>query len=214
MADAPLPTNLNRARESKIEELSRHFANDDLSLEDLERRIESVYKAANVADLEAITADLRLAVAANPSDNSPIREADPLHAGMPAPIELPRSRMLAIMSSTKRVGRWTVPRDLSVFAMMSDTKIDLTRASLPAGGIVNLDMTTVMASFKVIVPPGMRVVNDLHSIMSDVGSAAEDPLPGELTSARVPVLRLTGTAFMSEVKIKVRRREEPLYEED
>jgi hypothetical protein len=71
-----------------------------------------------------------------------------------------------------------------------------------------------MASFKVIVPPGMRVVNDLHSIMSDVGSAAEDPLPGELTSARVPVLRLTGTAFMSEVKIKVRRREEPLYEED
>jgi hypothetical protein len=27
-------------------------------------------------------------------------------------------------------------------------------------------------------------------------------------------LRLTGTAFMSEVKIKVRRREEPLYEED
>ena len=52
MADAPLPTNLSRARESKIEELSRHFANDDLSLEDLERRIESVYKAANAAELK------------------------------------------------------------------------------------------------------------------------------------------------------------------
>jgi hypothetical protein len=122
--------------------------------------------------------------------------------------------MLAIMSSTKRVGRWAVPRDLSVFAMMSDTKLDLTTAALPAGGIVNVDMTAVMASFKVIVPPGMRVVNDLHSIMSDVGSAAEELLPGEFTSLRVPVLRLTGTAFMSEVKVKVRRREEPIADED
>ena len=58
MADVPVPS-LARARELKIEELSAHFANDDLSLEDLERRIEQVYRASNVAELETITADLR-----------------------------------------------------------------------------------------------------------------------------------------------------------
>ena len=57
------PPALTRAREQKIAELSTHFANDDLSLEDLERRIERVYKAATIADLEAITADLRSSAA-------------------------------------------------------------------------------------------------------------------------------------------------------
>ena len=57
MADSSVPVpSLSRAREEKISELSTHFANDDLSLEDLERRIERVYKAANVAELEDITA--------------------------------------------------------------------------------------------------------------------------------------------------------------
>ena len=63
MADAPLPlSSLSRAREQKISELSQAFANDDLSLDDLERRIERVYKAANVVELDEITADLRQAV--------------------------------------------------------------------------------------------------------------------------------------------------------
>ena len=37
---SPTPSvpNFARAREQKIEELSSHFANDDLSLDDLERR--------------------------------------------------------------------------------------------------------------------------------------------------------------------------------
>jgi hypothetical protein len=197
MSDAPLPTNLSRAREIKIEELSRLFASDDLSIEDLERRIERVYQAANIAELDAITADLRLPAVI--PGNTPIRESDPVPGMVAAPIEAPRSRMLSIMASTKRVGRWMVPRDLRAFTMMSDTTLDLTNAAMPVGGIVNVELTAIMTSFKVIVPPGMRVVNDLHSLMSDVTSAADELLPGELTSPRVPVIRLTGTAFMSDV---------------
>jgi len=55
MADAtPSPiASLARAREQKISELSQYFANDDLSLDDLERRIERVYRAANVLELDA-----------------------------------------------------------------------------------------------------------------------------------------------------------------
>ena len=212
MADAPLPTNLNRAREIKIEELSRHFANDDLSLEDLERRIERVYQAANVAELESITADLRRPAVA--SSNAPIRESDPIQQMPGMAIEPPRSRMLSIMASTKRVGRWLVPRDLRAFTMMSDTTLDLTNAAMPVGGIVNVELTAIMTSFRVIVPPGMRVVNDLHSLLSDVASAADELLPNEYTSPRVPVIRLTGTAFMSDVKVKVRRREDPIVDDD
>ena len=59
MSEPLPPPSLARAKEQKINELSEHFANDNLSLEDLERRIERVYKSVSVADLDQVTADLR-----------------------------------------------------------------------------------------------------------------------------------------------------------
>src|SRR6185312_10181555 len=127
MAEPLPPPSLARAREQKISELSTHFANDDLTLEDLERRIERVYKATNVVELEAITADLR-GLAPLPQQGAPSQRAarkgflhkrDPLapppgYAGVPATIEPPSGRILALMSSTRRVGRWAVPRKLDI----------------------------------------------------------------------------------------------------
>ncbi len=217
----PLPApSLARAREQKITELSEHFANDNLSLEDLERRIEQVYKAASVADLEQLTADLR--GSASLADQRPSSARRDRLAPQPAEFsatvqpgyEVPQARMLAIMSSTRRVGRWAVPRDLRMFAMMSDTKLDLTTASLPIGGVVNLEITAIMCAVKIIVPPNMRVVNEMHSFMADVRSGADETLNESLATPGTPIVRLRGTALMSEVKVKVRRREEPVYDDD
>lgn len=221
MSEPLPPPSLSRAREVKINELSQHFANDDLSLEDLERRIERVYKAGSVADLDLITADLRPAAplvdqrlpkGGSRQDRGSLSTQRP-DENLPATYEVPKSRLLAIMSSTRRVGRWAVPRDLRMFALMSDTKIDLTNAALPVGGVVNMEITGIMAAVKIIVPPGMRVINEMHSFMADVRSGA-DEIDADGNVGRGPVIRLTGTAFMAEVKVKVRRREEPVYEDD
>lgn len=215
MAEPLPPPSLKRAREQKVEELSAHFANDDLSLEDLERRIERVYKAASLADLDMITADLR-APAPLVDPRAPRGKVAPLDASspvVPSSFEIPRSRLVAFMSSTRRVGRWAVPRDLDMFAMMSDSQIDLTQAALPVGGVVNIDLTAIMAAVKIIVPPGIRVINELHSFMADVGSAADELLDGT-GAVGSPVIRLTGTAFMAEVKVHVRHREQRLLESE
>ena len=207
MADAPLPA-LSRAREQKISELSQHFANDDLSLDDLERRIERVYHAASIAELDEITADLRAAPPA-PSSAQPVRSAS-----APAPVydrsNLPlyEGRLVAIMSETRRTGRWQVPARLDVVSLMSDTKIDLTSAVMPPGG-AEFHIRSVWAACKIIVPPEMRVVNEMHAIMASVTSKAPEMDP--VGAARQgPVLRLTGTALMAEVKVFVRRREDAL----
>src|SRR6185312_17365173 len=97
MAEPLPPPSLARAREQKISELSEHFANDDLSLEDLERRIERVYKASSMVDLEQITADLHLPATLTDrrqadAGMTPIREAP--QANLPANFEVPRSRLL------------------------------------------------------------------------------------------------------------------------
>ena len=155
MAESPVPS-LARARENKINELSQHFANDDLTLDDLERRIERVYKAANVAELETITADLRSA-AALPVPAEGVSVAPRGGAEVATAGELSRSRVLALMSSTRRIGRWSVPRQLDVRAIMSDTRLDLTHASL-ASPLVDLHVKCVMSQFRIVVPPGMRVI--------------------------------------------------------
>ena len=66
-----------------------------------------------------------------------------------------------------------VPQRLEVVTVMSDTKIDLTQAVMPAG-IVEIDMRVVWAACKVVVPPGMRVINEMHAIMASVHSKADD----------------------------------------
>jgi len=211
MPDSSLPVpSLSRAREEKISELSTHFANDDLSLEDLERRIERVYKAASVAELEEITADLRRAVTSNAP--VPVGKSSRMKVSG-TKYELASARLLSLMSSTRRVGRWAVPQKLDLVAIMSDTKIDFTHAAMP-GGTVNVHMRAIMASCKLVVPPNVRVVNETHSVMSNVRSRADELSPEGVSTPGEAVIRLTGVAFMSDVRIVVRRREEPVYDDD
>lgn len=111
------------------------------------------------------------------------------------------------MGESKRLGRWSVPQRLDVLAIMSDMRLDLTQAVLPPG-IVDIDVRVVWAAFRIIVPPGMRVVNQIHSIMASVHSSTDD-LSSVAGSGGGPIIRLTGLALMGEVKIVVRRREDP-----
>ena len=214
MADVPVPS-LARAREQKINELSVHFANDDLSLEDLERRIEQVYKAGSVAELESITADLTRAAAApapGPTQLPRLRGSG-AKATTPAVYQGTSTRLLSLMSTTRRVGRWLVPPKLDVVAVMSDTKLDLTHAVLPAG-VMDFEVRAVMASLKMIVPPGVRVMVDMHSVMSSVRSRADEFDADVPPSPSAPVVRLTGYAVMADVQVVVRRREEPILDDD
>ena len=209
MAESPVPS-LARARENKINELSQHFANDDLTLDELERRIELVYKAANVSELETLTADLRIA-ATPQGPASVVVEPSGRTRELATPGELSQSRVLALMSSTRRIGRWSVPRELDVRAIMSDTRLDLTHAVL-AAPLVDLRVKCVMSQFRIVVPPGMRVIMDMSSFLSDVASRADGlGLDDAPATQNAPVVRITGFALMSDVKVIVRRKEETAW---
>lgn len=207
MADAPVPS-LTRAREQKINELSQHFANDDLSLDELERRIELVYKAGSVAELDSITADLRLTPTSAGMTPAPMSPRQQVMTGM----EARRGRLLAIMGESRRTGRWLVPSQLRVVSLMSDTQLDLTQAVM-ASGLAEIHVTAMWSSCRLIVPPGMRVINEMHAVMASVTSNADEMDPPGVSRTNAPTIRLTGTAFMAEVKVTVRRKEDPVEEE-
>jgi hypothetical protein len=186
-------------RERVIQQLSEHFANDRLSLDDLESRMELAYKAGSVGELQRLTADL------------PSGTALPVPA--PEVAELPalapdRDRIFAVMSETSRRGSWIVPQRLDVVAVMADTTIDLTQAALPAG-IIDIHIRSLWAAVKVVVPPGLQVVNRLSSLMASVaGGGAPNDAGGPGGGWKEgTVIRLSGWAVMAEVQTKVRRRE-------
>ena len=193
----PVPS-LADERERVIQQLSEHFANDRLTMDELETRLERVYKAGTIEELRRLTADLPA-----PTTLAPVVESD---AVVMAP---DRDRVVAIMSETKRKGPWLVPQRLAIFALMADTTVDLTQATLPAG-IIDIHVRSLMAAVKVIVPPGIQVVSRVGSLMASVhGGGEPDATPGSANWRSGTVVRLTGWACMAEVTVKVRRREKP-----
>ena len=187
-------------RERVIQQLSEHFANDRLSLDELESRMELAYKAGSIGDLQRLTADLPSAFALPVPAPSAAEEVPAL-----AP---DRDRIFAVMSETSRRGAWVVPQRLDLLAVMADTTIDLTQAALPTG-IIDIHIRSIWAAVKIVVPPGLQVVNRLSSLMASVaggGAPNESAGPGGGWKEGT-VIRLTGWAVMAEVQTKVRRRE-------
>lgn len=190
----PPITSLSQLRERAIEQLSAHFAQDDLTLEELERRIEQAYRAENAVELDALTADLRERAMLPPPTAQPgVAPRQRMEVGTRE-----YDRILAVMSETRRTGLWSVPQRLDLVSIMSDTKIDLSSAELP-DGVVDLHVRAVWTSLKIILPPGLRVVNRMSAFMASVNNDA-DEVAGPAVG---PVVRLTGLALMAEVKIVV-----------
>jgi hypothetical protein len=193
------PLSLERERELTVELLSQHFAVDNLSLDELDRRMEQVYRATSVSALRDITRDLPTGSASDAPARAP--------GGAVAPVDaypLERGRIVSIMSETKRKGFWQLPRMLDVWSVMAETRLDLTESQLPEG-VTEIRLHALMCAVKIVVPPGVRVVMQASSLMSTIADDVEEqPSVG----SRAPVLRITGRLVMGELKVSTRHRED------
>lgn len=185
---------LEMQRERAVELLSRHFAHDNLTLDELERRIELAYHARGPAELLDLTRDLPAT-----AEDAPTRRSAPL----PEAFAPEADRIVSVMTETKRRGIWRPARHIDLWAVMSDTRLDLTEAVLNAG-VTEIEVHALMASVRLIVPPGVRVVVQTSAIMAMVSDESIEP---PHVGSGAPVIRLTGFAVMSELKVRVRLRE-------
>lgn len=185
------PVPLAAARERAIELLSSHFANDRLTMDELDQRLEGAYAATSLAELHALTADLPDEQPARPRVGTQVVALDrPEESG----------RIVAIFSETKRGGLWAVPPQLEVTATMSNLTLDLRSARLSAG-LTDVHIKAVMASIQVILPPGVRVIESVRAFMASV---TDDSYSVVTADPSTPVIRLSGHAVMAEVKVKTK----------
>jgi hypothetical protein len=209
-AAAPVPSPvqqaaLEAARERAIRLLTDRFADDTLTVDDFEARLDRMYLAQSPADLDAITADLVGQPTPAPGQRVAVPAAyAPRLPAIPSDVP-PIRRVLALMSESRHGGRFAVPQRLDVVAVMGDLMLDLRDAVLTSG-FCEIDVIAVMANVKVLVPPGVIVEGMVTSFMAAYGNDAEDD--GRL-SANAPRIRLTGIAVMAEVRVRTAPSGEP-----
>lgn len=197
MDDSRAAVPVGVVRERVIQRLTDAFANDLISVAELEERLEKVYRATTAAEAEALIAGL--VPVAGQAGLGLAQRAEQLPYQ-----EEPRSeRFLSIMSSQSRRGVWAVPRRLKTVALFSDTTIDLTHAMLPRD-IIELEVNVIFANLEIIVPPGMRVVNRVGAFAANVESEPALDLAPMVPGS--PVLRVTGNAVFANVEIASAKR--------
>ena len=68
----------------------------------------------------------------------------------------PREGIVVFWSSTKREGRWTLPRTMRVASIMGSAELDLREAEI-GEGVSEIEVMAVFGSVEIFVPVGVRV---------------------------------------------------------
>lgn len=182
---------LEQAREHAIRVLSDGYAYDAIAEDEFEWRLGQLSLANSPAEVQALIADLPAGVGM-PGTSA---RAGTASARAVAPA---LERISGIMSEVRRDGPWRLPQRLTVSAIMSNVRLDLRQAVIPPGCVI--EIRAIMASVSILVPPGLPVDLDVSPFM---GTARND-------SSRVPaafgapLVRVTGSAVMAEVRVRVR----------
>jgi hypothetical protein len=185
----PVPAaSLDGDRERAVERLSIHYARDQLTLEELESRLEQAYAARTPEALDSVLVGLPALVV------TPV----------PAPTVLagkrPKARnFIAVMSGVIRRGAWIVPKRIHAVALMGGIELDLRDAVLDPGG-TEINVLAVMGGVVVTVAPNVRLETDGGAFMGGFEDQLKLPASGD---PNAPLVRLTGFALMGGVEARV-----------
>ncbi len=183
---------LGTTRQQAIDALCDHFANDVLSVEEFERRVDRAHRAESLDEIRELLADL-------PSGDLPVRREEVAtnaieraQASVPVSRVKERGFMVAALGGVERKGRWIPARQNYAVALMGGVVLDFREALLPPGE-TEVWVFTVMGGAEIIVPPGLTVESDGVAILGGfehLEDAAVSPDPD------APVLHIRGLAIM------------------
>jgi Cell wall-active antibiotics response 4TMS YvqF/Domain of unknown function (DUF1707) len=188
---------LRSARAQTIEHLTNAFTRDELGLDEFEERLNRAYAAAAEPELVALVADL------SPESAFVLTELVAVPSSGLAVVERAAQegqRAVAILGSVERRGHWTVARSSGALAVLGSVVIDLRDVTMPAG-VTTLEVSAVLGSVEILVPPNLAVESQGSSILGSfegVQRVPRDPDPS------LPVLRVRGRAILGSIEVVTR----------
>lgn len=182
-------------RESVVEKLRQASVEGRLTLAELTERTEAAYLARTRAELAQLTADL--------PGGAPVRAPAP-PAGSPSTSGV-RKWIVAVMGDTRRKGKWRIDQEIGALCVMGDVTIDLREAEVRTPE-VDITVTCVMGSVKIIVPDGVDVELSGFTVLGDKQvRVVEAP-----TGHNAPVVRIRANVVLGDVKVVGDSRAEPI----
>jgi len=183
----PRAVALREARDGVLTRLSEGFARDELSLDELERRVERAFAAGDEPELSALVVDL-----APPAFAPGVLVRAP--AG-PLASTAPR-RTSAILGNVERRVSHLLP-GARVSAILGNVELDLRDVTLPPG-VTEIEVRAVFGNVELTIPPTLAVECVGTSVLGSFASVHRVPrgTPDE------PVLRVTGAAVLGNVEVK------------
>lgn len=195
-AASPAPGGAIRASDAdrdRIADILRDaLAEGRLDAEEHSERIDAVYRAKTVGELEPIVVDLP---AAGPrAEGAAVRAYDdPADPGGPA------ENLVAVFSSSTRKGRWRVGRRTNAFSLFGNIEIDLTEA-LYGQRLSVINATSIFGNVEVRVPENISLRGSGTGIFGNfevVTLEAADP--------EAPVVVVNGYTIFGNVEAKPKR---------
>jgi hypothetical protein len=184
----------DRERVAKI--LHDAMVEGRLTVNELDERLQTVYKSKTLGELVPITADLPVA-GTSAATTQPVSQNLPSNriGGTPG-----ASGSFAVMSGFERRGNWVVPRFHAAFAFMGGGVLDLTEARF-AEHEATIQAVTIMGGIQIIVPDDITVRVQGFGFMGGFDHrGAGEGLPG------APVLTVNGFALMGGVEVRRPKR--------
>lgn len=176
-------------RERTVALLSDAYARELLSMREFELRMEAVYRAADRADLARLTDDLPL------TGRPDAQAASALVGGS-------RQALSATFSSIEGISIAVMPTLFELRALFGSFELDFRHTTFQPG-ITEIHIDATFGNVEVVLPPHVAV--ERHGDFTFCSYTLKDKgfkgghnfLPPD-----APVVRFTGSAFMSNIEIK------------
>jgi hypothetical protein len=166
-------------RDLIINRLSSGFAEGELEVEELERRLAQVHAAQTAGELDALVTDLV-----------------PVAASMAL---VPAQRTRVVLGSVERTGPWTVPPQLAARVLWGNLVLDLREAQF-AAATTTIDVNITMGHVEVIVPPGVKVELATSAFLGSAEERVE-----HTAGAKGPTVQIVGRVRLGNLEVETRR---------
>lgn len=199
---------LSKVRQATIDRLCERFAEDRLSMDDFERRLDLAHRATTTRQLAALVAGFPPA-APQPAGGD-TASASPARRNLPANVVPPervpsRQFMAGVLGASTRGGVWVAPREMYAVALMGGVELDFREAGF-GPGVTEVTVFAMWGGVDVIVPPGLQVECNGVGILGAFERESDELADASMVSPDPgsPVLRVNGVALMGGVDVSTR----------
>ncbi|MFE1955444.1 MULTISPECIES: DUF1707 SHOCT-like domain-containing protein [Streptomyces] len=192
----PAELRASDADRDRIADILREaLAEGRLDADEHAERIDGVYRAKTVGDLEPLVRDL-------PGDHTPRPGATrPAPGAMPPGVApaVPSDNLVAVFSAAGRKGRWRVGQRTHAYAVFGNIEIDLSEAIFEHRRIY-IKAVSVFGNVEIRVPENVTLHGSGGGVL---GNFEVDTL--DATDPDAPVVHVDGVAVLGNIEAKPKR---------